>query len=453
MKQHILNFLHLHLNPSKPILLGLSGGPDSLTLLHLLQECCQIFPFELGIAHVDHGWRKESRGQAQQLAEMVGKMGMPFHLVSLEPNVFSGNIEAFCREKRLEFFSGLCQKYGYQAVILGHHADDLAETVLKRVFEGASISLLSGIQPVVSIETMQIWRPLLAVRRKEILEYVSRHQLTPFHDETNLDPKFLRGRFRTSITPYIIQQFKKDITRPLQRLSEESIELKKYLDLNTEPLFSLIQSGGFGLFLDLSHHEPCIDIELKHLIKRFCEKGNLHLSYEQVLNSLQAVRSTAANKQYHSNHKRLYIDRKRMFLPYFPMDSTEIHQMKLDPEKKQLETENRFHIWKITTKCLPYVEGVNRCGWQDVWRGKFSLIVPLAKYSIGVVSPSHPFQSSPIGDLWTKSKTPAFFRTIVPVLLKNGEVFHEFLSSKKFFKLEKQQEALQITFQLNQTNE
>ena len=142
----LIKFFEGRYRQNMPLLLAFSGGPDSLALLHLLMEFHKIRPLKLAIAHVDHGWREESAEEAAQIALMAANLGLPLHLRKLDPKHLSGNLEAACREERFRFFASLCRDHGYQAVLLAHHADDLAETVLKRALEGASLPRLAAVR-------------------------------------------------------------------------------------------------------------------------------------------------------------------------------------------------------------------------------------------------------------------------------------------------------------------
>ena len=124
--QTVKNFLNSRSPLDSPLLLGLSGGPDSLALFHLLLETSSFVPFKLHVAHVDHGWREESSKEAQWLKSYVEKWGVPFYLKKLEGCL---NEEA-AREGRLSFFSSLYRELGCKALLLGHQGDDQAETVL-----------------------------------------------------------------------------------------------------------------------------------------------------------------------------------------------------------------------------------------------------------------------------------------------------------------------------------
>ena len=148
MNDLFLKFLNSRCDWSRPVLIGLSGGPDSMALLHLLRECAQKKDLRIGVAHVNHCWRAESSYEAAQLEELVKNLGYSFHLKVLNPSELTGNLEDACRRERLAFFNELTHAYGYQAVILGHHRDDQAETVLKRFLEGASLVNLKGMEEI-----------------------------------------------------------------------------------------------------------------------------------------------------------------------------------------------------------------------------------------------------------------------------------------------------------------
>ncbi len=164
----------------------------------------------------------------------------------------NGNLEADCREARLHFFEELCQQHGYQAVILGHHAGDLVETVFKRVLEGASLPYLCGLNEVTVIRNLMLWRPLLPFHKKDILEALNALHLSPFEDATNKDPKFLRGRLRTRIFPQLAREFGKEINTSLERIGARIQRTQRISDVSAKYELDSIESGPWGLFLDFT---------------------------------------------------------------------------------------------------------------------------------------------------------------------------------------------------------
>jgi tRNA(Ile)-lysidine synthase len=274
----VRNFLAQRHLQGKPLLVGFSGGPDSLALLHLLLECS----CDLHVAHVDHGWREESREEAEQLRKAVP---LPFYLKRLEGVPMK---EEAAREARLAFFRELYEKLGCQAVVLGHHADDQSETVLKRILEGASLPALKGIAPVSTFEGMEIWRPLLQVDKSSLRKWLEEKGLTPLEDRTNLDPKYLRGRMRTAILPELERQFGKEAAGNLRRLGEAAEELSLYLARQIRKYEAQVIEEKEETRVDLDPFYPFEPLEVKTFIKKFSEKNGIFLSRE-ALQSLYEI--------------------------------------------------------------------------------------------------------------------------------------------------------------------
>lgn len=315
--QIVSSFLQRHHKKELPLLLAFSGGPDSLALLHFLIEYRKINPsFSFALAHVDHGWRNESSQEAELIAKMAEKLGLVLHLKKLIPKELQGNLEAACRDARLQFFSELCSQNGYQAVLLGHHADDLAETVLKRVLEGAPLPHLCGIQPITEYSSLlSLWRPLLAIQKKELLAWIESRGLQGFQDSTNEDTKFLRARFRKKIIPYLNTEFGKEISPALCRLGLEAAELRSYLDNRVAPFLSKIIVNDLGSLLDLTDTIPKEIVELKHLIRLYCNTHDFALSREALSTAAEIISKGGANKQVATGKNILYINRRRLFIP------------------------------------------------------------------------------------------------------------------------------------------
>lgn len=261
-------FLGVHWDRKKPLLLGYSGGPDSKALLYALLEC-GVKPH---LAHVDHGWRKESAQEAGALREEAAQLGCPFFSVRLDVE----KSEDAARKARLSYFSSLMVPY--EALLLAHQADDLAETVLKRILEGAHLANLGGMQPVSAQHGMTIWRPFLQVRRSEILQFLEERGLHPIIDSSNLDPTYLRARMRLEIFPFLNEQFGKETTENLTLLSARALELKEYLDrkVATVPIYK----GPWGTLVDLKGLER---IEQRHLLQSLAA-GLPRSALETVLN-------------------------------------------------------------------------------------------------------------------------------------------------------------------------
>lgn len=295
--QEVKQFLELRHQESQPVLLGFSGGPDSLALFHLLIECRRFVPLDLHVAHVDHGWRPESGAEAEKLKNEVK---FPFYLHRLKGEVKS---EDGARKERLEFFSRLYSKLGCQALLLAHHRDDQAETVLKRVLEGAHFLSLGGIYPETALEGMTVWRPLLNISKQELIAWVEKRGLKPLIDPANADPRYLRSRMRVEIFPELAKRFGKEIAGNLHRLGQTAQELKEYLDKKTARYFQQVQRDKEGIWIDLNPFYPFEKIELKAFLKKFSDQEKLNFSHDALETLYELLESRASKRKLISREK------------------------------------------------------------------------------------------------------------------------------------------------------
>ena len=278
------DFLKRHLLPGRPLLLGYSGGPDSQALLHLLLECRSHFDFELHLAHVDHGWREESAEEARTLKRKAQSLSLPFFLKTLTMDDFKkNNLEEDARNARIEFFYGLNENYTYQALLLAHQADDHAESVLKRVFEGAHFSKLCALFEVTKWQNMRVWRPLIGVRKRELVSYLEKRSIPFFIDPTNKSKRFLRGKLRCELLPLLTQAFGKEITDNLCFLGRESSKIKDYFEKKMASHLDKRQTCAFGSYLDLPIDSE--EIEMQFLLKEWFTREKCSVSRE-ILESL-----------------------------------------------------------------------------------------------------------------------------------------------------------------------
>lgn len=422
LERQISTFLEQFLDFSKPVLLGISGGPDSLALLYLLLEYQKQIPFQLALAHVDHGWRSESSSEAEQLRQLALQLQLPFFLRTLSPEGMKGNLEAACREERLNFFRELLAIHQFQAVLLAHHADDQAETVLKRLLEGADLSSMTSLQGINKVNGVPLWRPLLGISKREILQWLKQRNFSAFNDSTNLDPKFLRGRFRTQIIPHLTKMFGKEVSGSLCHIGNEVQELKAYLTERVQHHLMRIETGRFGSFLDLSKDRPEVLFELKFLLRQLLKQNEILLSRSLIDSACELIVSGKANRQL-SN--MLYIDRRRIFI-----FKTVLERL---PSLMSLQVGTYpYGPWQVTVKsCQVPMEGISS-NWKSAWDGKVEVVLPEAHYHLGPANQNAPYpgMTASIDKWWGNSKVPAIFRHWVPVIWQGDKIVHEFLTGR-----------------------
>lgn len=276
----------------QPLLLGCSGGPDSKALLYLLEGYCRKKGLALHVAHVDHGWRSQSRQEAYELQKEVEGLGLQFHLKVIDIKEFeSGNLEGQSREMRLQFFSTLYTQIGAQALLLGHHADDRAEVVLKRLFEGASISALGAFGQQSQLLGMQLLRPLIPFTKKKIIQWLEQRGIGYFLDETNDSKRFLRGRMRSQMIPYLTELFGKEIGGNLCALADEAHDIALYFSGLNRPLLEKKSNR-----LDLSEVLPLPAVQLRYLLKEWWALEGIVFSREMVSDAVRVLLSGSSGE-------------------------------------------------------------------------------------------------------------------------------------------------------------
>lgn len=407
----------------RSLLLGLSGGPDSLALLYALVNLQEQYNLKLYLAHIDHGWREESGSEAEELTKLAKKLNLPLFVKKIPSSAWEdGNMELIARNERLSFFNSLYQQYKCDALLLAHHADDRSETVLKRVLEGASWQGLSSLKEETIIDDMVVWRPLLTLPKKTILAWLEKEKLSSFHDYTNYDPKYLRARMRVNIIPQLTQSFGKQVSSNLCRLGEDAEELCSYLDRRIEKYLSLIQPGSFGTIMNLQEKCPKEFVELKHLVRSFFGGGVSRSIIDTIASLLE---KGVANRSIVVGDKHCFIDRRCLFCLDKPLEICDDDMVPLGDEAIF------WGGWKITTQKLEHHEKRSLTSWRDVWQGKVSIVLPAGNYCIGRANrqDNYPWNSS-IDRWWMTNKVPAFLRDVVPVVWLDGKINHEFLTGR-----------------------
>jgi len=191
------------IKPKKTIIIGLSGGPDSVYLFHFLLWLQKQIPFKFIAAHLDHQWRKESGKDAifcQKLCKKYTIRLVTARASELDITIKkTGSKEDQARQYRRFFFAHIKKEYNADAIALAHTQDDQIETFFIRLIRGATVSGLSCMRP----KQNDYIRPLLTTTKKDILAYLKRRKISYLTDPTNISPKFLRNRIRLELIPVL----------------------------------------------------------------------------------------------------------------------------------------------------------------------------------------------------------------------------------------------------------
>ncbi|MCL2859329.1 MAG: tRNA lysidine(34) synthetase TilS [Oscillospiraceae bacterium] len=224
LKNKVLNILkseNLILSSDK-VLVAVSGGPDSMCLLHILNEIKQDIGFDLLVAHVNYFLRKDSTEDAAYIEDFCKKNKITFFQKEINIEKFVKEekigIEEAARIVRYDFFEEIANKENVNKIAIAHNKNDVAETLIMNVLRGSGTNGLKSIQKV----SGKYIRPLIEVEREEIEEYCKKNKINPRIDSTNSDNTYTRNKIRNIVIPYIKKEFNPNIVDGLSRLSRNS---------------------------------------------------------------------------------------------------------------------------------------------------------------------------------------------------------------------------------------
>lgn len=278
-----LQHLEKNLPKTGPLLLGISGGPDSLALFFLLLNYCKMHAIHFGAAHIDHSWREGSDLEANQLKHLCKIHDIPFHLHTEPAPQFLVNLEKKGREIRYAFFKKIMEQKCYLGLILGHHKNDQAETVLKRCLEGAPLAKIGAMQCVSSFQKWPLYRPLLHMTKEEIYTLLPKlTKMLPIEDPTNLSDRFLRGRMRQTLLPLIESSLGKSVISPLNQLAEEAHEIREMVEKQIEPMIASAIYEKEKISIDFHPFFPLCRFEIKSVIRKLTPKSLNRVLIDQI---------------------------------------------------------------------------------------------------------------------------------------------------------------------------
>ena len=237
------------------IVLGVSGGPDSITMLDILNEIKneKIIDFEICVAHINHMIRKEAKLDELYVKNYCEEKNIDFYSKSIDVLKLANNnktgTEEMGRIVRYKFFDEVLEKTGSNKVSIAHNKNDKAETMIMNILRGSGISGLKGIEP----KRGKYIRPLIECERYEIENYCKEKNLNPRIDKTNFDNTYTRNKIRNIVIPYIKQEFNPNIINTLSRLSELVVEEDDYIENKVKKAYEtlLIKEDKKEIILDL----------------------------------------------------------------------------------------------------------------------------------------------------------------------------------------------------------
>ena len=218
-------------NENDKIVIGVSGGPDSVSLLYILNNLQKKLNIKIYVAHINHMIRKEADEESEYVRKICQKLNVEFYMkkidVQNEAKRLKLGTEEAGRNIRYDFFEEIAQKVGANKIATAHNSNDNAETVLMNIIRGTSVSGLKGIEKV---RDGKYIRPLIECLRQEIEEYCEINNLQPKYDQSNKENIYTRNKIRNLLIPYLQKEFNPSIVDGVNRLSSIAAEEEQFIN-------------------------------------------------------------------------------------------------------------------------------------------------------------------------------------------------------------------------------
>jgi tRNA(Ile)-lysidine synthase len=224
------------------ILVGVSGGPDSVALIHTLYALRHGLGLQLYIAHLNHGLRAQATVEQSYVKALAKKLGLPLFTKTISLQKSKGSLEEKAREARFKFLIETAKKIKAQGIALGHHQDDLAETILMRLLRGTGPTGIKSILPKRKINGVTILRPLLETNRHAIKKFLKGKNIKFYTDASNLNKTFLRNKIRLDLLPMLEKTYNPHIKKALVHFSQSVSLIYDYLKNQAEDVLKSLLS-------------------------------------------------------------------------------------------------------------------------------------------------------------------------------------------------------------------
>lgn len=309
------NFLKKHelTDTQSTLLIGFSGGYDSLCLLDILWELSKTHKFNLVAMHLNHNWRGEESLQDEMNCKNYCKE-RKIEFISENINEDVPHNENAAREARYDFFVNTAKKYKNAVIMTAHTSTDNAETIIYRIIKGTGVKGLQGILPKRMIGSVPVYRPLLTLSRTQIEDYCNCKGLKPNCDSSNLDLSFKRNFIRHKVMP-LFKEINFSAEVAINSLSELAISqsniVEEYLKIILKDVYQdgkLISQNFKNLSLDLK----------RKIIYEACLKYNLDYDRKKVTNILEFINeyidSKSGSRYSLTNNLWLFVNEKNIYL-------------------------------------------------------------------------------------------------------------------------------------------
>ncbi len=436
------------------VVVGVSGGPDSLCLLHVLRACRSRLGIELCAAHLNHLLRgADADADARFVQDLAADWEIPCVVERRDVRAAAQQrrlaLEEAARRERYEFLRQVARNVQATRIAVGHHADDQSETVLMHWLRGAGLGGLRGMLPATSLSDLRLWedrplpdspvliRPLLYTPRTDIEQYCRRHGLSPRFDRSNLDTTFFRNRLRHELLPYLEAEFRPHFRQILCRSAQV---IRQDYDL----LCMLGDQAWQSVVRQSGEHAVMLDKAAWQLLHPALQRATLRRAMQQLRWSLRDVHfehiEAAIRVARHGQVGDQAMLPRRVMLtvgyatiwiadedfappPDFPAMSVDCLALNV-PGQTQLPDGGRVEVCLLDVGDMP-------AGWaqnDDPWRAWLDADAVGPVLSLRRRRPGDRFyplglggHTKQVSDLLINARTPAWWRDRVPLLARQDD--------------------------------
>ncbi|WP_042171289.1 tRNA lysidine(34) synthetase TilS [Paenibacillus gorillae] len=283
------------------LIAAVSGGPDSMALLHLLSRLAAEQDLTVTVAHVNHGFRKaESAAEAKMVEQYAAQLGLAFEMTELDMPAYieetGMNPSAASREKRYAYLLETAERRGAATIALAHHGDDQAETVMMRLLRGTGLTGLSGMAIKRREKNVQLIRPLLRMNKSDLMQYCSEHEVPYCLDSSNNERYYFRNVIRLDVLPYLTQ-FNPQLSQSLRKLADVAGAEDDWMEQQAEERFAELVASSPGeckvRSSDLTSLPVALQRRLIKLILNYLSNNTVSAAFEHIEAMRLAARTDA----------------------------------------------------------------------------------------------------------------------------------------------------------------
>jgi len=281
---------------------AVSGGPDSITLLHVMSKIAAGYQLSLVIVHVNHDLRGEESEREERFVRELGEtMKIPVEARKISITAIrkreQGSVENISRRERYKYFKEVTERYSLDKIVLGHNRDDQAETVIMKFLRGSGLGGLRGILPV---RDGLYARPLIEVSRKEILAFLKEEGVQYMTDSSNVDDIYVRNRIRNRLIPGLKDQYNPRLIENIARMADiirlENDFIEQYVDDALLKLNIIYEGNRIGIHIaNFKLLHPVLRLRI---IKRLLENrssSKMKISYVHVKAVIDLIEGPRSN--------------------------------------------------------------------------------------------------------------------------------------------------------------